>query len=505
MKLSMILEAVDRWSRPTDRAGRATSALTRGIDMLGRVAARARGGISRFWNDTARGERIGQRVGRVLRFLAIHGFDALRWSAMGATRAIGGLLLGLAKLGMRHALMGVTAIAAAAGAAIGVFAHGVITTAAKFEQFQVALESTEGSAQKAKAAMAWVADFAQRTPYEIDEVTDAFVRARGIGLDPFTGAFESLGNAAGATRKTLMDAVEMMADAQTGEFERLKEFNITSSVKGQMVTFSYLDKAGKNAKKTVKKDMVEVRKAILAVFDDKYTGGMERQSQTLIGIWSNIKDFITRAQLSVANKGIFDRVKNDLQGVLDWTQKIQKDGSLDKWAQSASDWLTMIWDKAEKFIKETDWKSVATGIGTIVSTLVSVVGWIGKAAGAWGSWQNDVERRRLSTVVNSTGFWGTGLGQPSAQEKADARRQLDSLNGGPQRRQVPTAPRRNEPTGATRSEWNRALSQPPAAAIQGKISLQITADRGVGVRPTAIAASGVDLDVNTGRAMGGFA
>ncbi len=508
MKLSLILKAIDQWSKPTDKAAKSTGGLTKATGeltkrtgFLDRVVARARGTISRFWNDSARGERIGQRVGLAMRTLALRGFDLVKRSAEGATRATGCLLLGLVKLGARTLAYGAAGVAAG-GLAIGsMLARGVITNGAQFEQYQVALEGTEGSAKKARKAMEWVKDFAKTTPYEIEEVTDAFVRARGVGLDPTTGSFRILGDAAGATRKTLMDAIEMMADAQTGEFERLKEFNITASVKGQAVTFSYLDKAGKNASKTVKKNMTSIRKAILDVFEAKYSGGMERQSKTLIGIWNNLKDSITNFELSIAGKGIFDRVKSSLQRALDWISSPKNSAQIEQWAQRVSDWMTTIWDRAEKFINETDWKSVATGIGTIVSALVTAVEWIGKAATAWGAWQNDVERRRLSQVINSTGVWGTGLGEASPAEKAQARRDLDRLEGrAPPPRSSAPVKWPTLPAGSPNG-W-KAPGRAPAAP-DGKISLEIKPVPGWSIRPAGIAATGMQLNVNTGKAMAG--
>lgn len=471
MKLSLILQAIDRWSAPTRKAKAASDDLGRSMSPLGRRIDAARSSMRGFWGDTNRVEGASRRFGASIRRVAERDFAALRRGANAAKAATGGLLRNMALMSVRGAGYGLAGAAAAGGAAAGIFARGVIGNAAKFEQYQVALEGTEGSAKKAKAAMAWVQKFAKDTPYDIDTVTDSFVRARGVGIDPMTGAFRILGDAAGGTRKSLMDSVEAIADAQTGEFERLKEFNITSSSKGSQVTFSYIDKAGKQASKSVKKSMTEIRGAVLDIFDKKYGGGMERQAKTLTGIWNNLQDVITNFELSVAGKGIFDKVKNRLQGVLEYTDKLAKDGSLDRWAQSASDWMVTLFDKADHFVRDVDWKSVATGIGTIVSALVTVVGWIGKAAGAWSTWQNGIERRRLNMVLEDNGVWGTGLGASSPQDKQNARRQLNALDrdeyGQPQMRGAARGAWQGGRSQSVTNPWQRTRRETWDRAVQG--------------------------------------
>lgn len=120
------------------------------------------------------------------------------------------------------------AYAAAGGvvaAGAGVFAKGVMDTASEFERYETILTTLEGSAEKAKKSMAWISDFAARTPYEMNEVTDSFVKLKAYGLDPLKdGLLNSLGDTAAAMGKPVMQVVEAIADAVTGENERLKEF-----------------------------------------------------------------------------------------------------------------------------------------------------------------------------------------------------------------------------------------------------------------------------------------
>ena len=125
---------------------------------------------------------------------------------------------------------------------------GMAQVAGKFEQFQSVLEVTEGSSEKAKKSFDWVKKFAVDTPANLDEAMEAFVRLRAYGMDPTNGLLQTLGDTASAMGKPVMQAVEAIADAVTGENERLKEFGIKgSAIKGtKFIEYTYTDKNGNN-------------------------------------------------------------------------------------------------------------------------------------------------------------------------------------------------------------------------------------------------------------------
>ena len=59
----------------------------------------------------------------------------------------------------------------------------IIQTNAQFERFAIVLETIDGSAKKAQKDLAWITNFAKTTPYEIDQVTAAFVKLKAYGFD----------------------------------------------------------------------------------------------------------------------------------------------------------------------------------------------------------------------------------------------------------------------------------------------------------------------------------
>lgn len=233
------------------------------------------------------------------------------------------------------------ATAAAAGA-MTLLGKNVISTSATFESYAATLETIEGSAEKAKASLDWVANFGKTTPYEVGEVTESFVRLKAYGLDPMDGTLSAVGDAASAMGKGLMQGVEAIADAATGEFERLKEFGIKSKAAGDDVTFSW-SKNGKELTKTVKKNSTEITKFLKENFGDRFNGAMEKQSKTFNGIVSNLQDTWVNFQRRIGDAGFFDAVKNQLGRLTSFIDRLDKDGTIDRWAKNLSDgfvWAT---------------------------------------------------------------------------------------------------------------------------------------------------------------------
>lgn len=225
------------------------------------------------------------------------------------------------------------AAATAAAGALAALGKSVITTSAQFESYAATLETIEGSAEKAQKALEWVSTFGAKTPYEVGEVTEAFVRLKSYGIDPTTGALESVGDASSAMGKTLMQGVEAIADAATGEFERLKEFGITSSVAGDKVTFTWT-KNSKTLSKTVKKNSAEIIQFLKDNFADRFNGAMLRQSKTWNGMVSNLGDAWTGFLRKIGDAGFFDAVKRQLGRLLDFMGELSSNGSLDRFAKA---------------------------------------------------------------------------------------------------------------------------------------------------------------------------
>lgn len=269
----------------------------------------------------------------------IEGEDAARRYQQQLDR-INGRLNKFAQAAGRFA--GIAAGAMATG--MGLLGRSVINTSAQFETYQATLETIEGSAEAARQSLDWISDFGKTTPYDVAQVTEAFVALKAYGIDPIANdALRTLGDTAAAMGKPLNQAVEAFADAATFEFERLKEFGIRAQQQGDEVTFTWT-KNGQQMSETVKKNSEDVRRFLLETMGDRFGGAMDRQSRTFRGITSNIGDTWTDFQRRVGEAGFFDNVKGKLQGFLDTLNRLDEDGTLDRWAANTSAVLSGIAD-----------------------------------------------------------------------------------------------------------------------------------------------------------------
>ncbi|MBM3114281.1 tape measure protein [Jeongeupia naejangsanensis] len=236
------------------------------------------------------------------------------------------------------------------------FKKQFLDVASSFEKMQAVLETTEGSQAGAKRAMDWVSQFAAQTPYELDQVTEAYVRLRTYGLDPTKGLMQSLGDTSAAMGKPLMQSVEAIADAVTGEYERLKELGIRASTKGNATTFAYTDRSGQQRLATVNKNNRQaIQQTLETIWNDKYAGAMGRLSSTWSGMLSNLMDQWTRFANMVMATGLFDWLKGKLSGWLDEINRLAANGQLQAWAtktgQMIRDGFQQAWSAGKAFFE----------------------------------------------------------------------------------------------------------------------------------------------------------
>jgi len=187
---------------------------------------------------------------------------------------------------------------------------GFVQTAAQFETFETTLKSITGSSIKAKESMRWITDFTSSTPYQLGQVTNAFIKLKAYGIDPTDDTLKTLGNTASAMGKPLIQAVEAMADAMVGENERLKEFGLRASKMGNKIGYEWTDSSGKTRNIIIENNREIIKSTLNAIFNEKYIGAMDAQSRTWSGIMSNMADKWTIFKKDVMDQGLFNYLKS---------------------------------------------------------------------------------------------------------------------------------------------------------------------------------------------------
>ncbi len=211
---------------------------------------------------------------------------------------------------------------AAASAAFGLVGGAALKTSAEFEKFRTQLDTIEGSSSRAAASMDWITKFTKNTPFELKQVTDAFVQMKAFGLDPIANdSLRVLGDTSAAMGRTLDQGVQALADAVTGEFERLKEFGIKARTVGNQVQFSYQQNGQAMVATADKTSQDMIQATLLGIFNDKYAGGMDKLSQTWGGMTSNMSDSWTIFQKQIGDAGAFDAAKGSLAIIMDEMNK----------------------------------------------------------------------------------------------------------------------------------------------------------------------------------------
>lgn len=159
-------------------------------------------------------------------------------------------------------------------------------TRSEFARYETVLTQTLQSQEAAADAMRMLKDLANDTPYALSELTDAYVKMVNRGITPSREELIKLGDLSSSLGKSLDQLIEALLDAQTGEFERLKEFGIKASKENDKVVFSF-----KGVQTQVQFNEQAIADYIYSLGElQGVQGGMVAQMDQLGGKVSNLSD-----------------------------------------------------------------------------------------------------------------------------------------------------------------------------------------------------------------------
>ena len=175
------------------------------------------------------------------------------------------------------------------------------------QKLQASLKTVTGSADLAAKAFAGIEKFAAETPFQVEQVADAFIKLQALGLNPSERALRSYGNTASAMGKDLNQFIEAVADASTMEFERLKEFGIKARQQGEEVSFTF-----QGVTTTVGKNAEEINEFLTSIGENQFAGAMQEQTETMDGVISNILDNISSIARTLGAEGGLNELITDM-------------------------------------------------------------------------------------------------------------------------------------------------------------------------------------------------
>lgn len=248
-----------------------------------------------------------------------------------------------------------------------------IDGAANIEQFRNTLETVLKDPDKARQKLAWASRFANKTPFETEEVVGGMTKLQSYGIEgdrvlktTKRTYLEMIGDMAAGMGKSFDQAIEAVADAKTGELERLKEFGITKNMVADFGKSQGLEIF--NNKGQIQ-DMELFNKTLFELMNSRFGGAMEKQSKTFKGGISTIQGALKSALANMAGVNEFgDIVENSPFQILrdrviipfsEMLVKFQEEGTFTKWADSLANAFSIIIDiggRVIEFIKE--WKEI---------------------------------------------------------------------------------------------------------------------------------------------------
>jgi len=229
--------------------------------------------------------------------------DAAKVKTVGATAATEGWAARLGSVGPMLA-------AAFSGAAVLNFTGKLVAVQREFDILNSSLITVTGSSANASREMDWIRKFAATTPYQLAEVTQAFVKMKSLGLDASEASLRSYGNTASAMGKNINQMIEAVADASTGEFERLKEFGIKARKDGDEVSLTF-----KGITTTIGNSADEITRYLRQIGDVDFSTAMAERAKTLDGAISNLADSWAGLQLAISQGGVGGAIANESRAI----------------------------------------------------------------------------------------------------------------------------------------------------------------------------------------------
>lgn len=215
--------------------------------------------------------------------------------------------------GSMEALRGLLPSLGIAGAVTAMVSLGraVLNTYGEFEKYRSVLTNTFGSQEKANAALEMLQDTAAKLPVSLQEVTEGYIKMVNRGMVPTQDEIIKLSDLAASQGKSLDMFIEAMLDAQTGEFERLKEFGVRAKSEGDKVTFTF-----RGQTETVAKTDEAIQKYLLSLGQmPGIAGSSAAVMNTLQGKISNLGDSWDRMLVSMGEGGFGRLTKQVISGI----------------------------------------------------------------------------------------------------------------------------------------------------------------------------------------------
>ena len=257
--------------------------------------------------------------------------------------------------------------------------ESILTTGDKFERLSVQLEAIMGSMAEGERALSWIKDFTRNTPFQLEEVSEAFVRLKAFGLDPMDGTMQAIVDQAsklGGGMERLNGIT--LAVGQAWAKQKLQGEEILQLVERGVPVWELLEKAtGKNVQELQKlstagklgRDTIAL---LVAEIGNSAEGAAAKNMTLLSGYVSNLKDSWQQFLAAVADSGALDYTKDVLGSIAQRFEVMNRDGRLQALARKVSDAFIARGDAIQTALSRLSFDGVVARLQTSFAT-ISVV------------------------------------------------------------------------------------------------------------------------------------
>lgn len=214
----------------------------------------------------------------------------------------------------------------------------------RFDKLESTLTTVTGSLESANEVFKVLQQYAEQTPFAIDNLNTAFIKLVNYGLDPSERALTSYGNTAASLGKDITEMVDAVANATTGNFQSLGSFGIRTKNMGDSIAFTF-----RGVTTTVKNNAKEIEGYLMSLGENDFAGAMANSlgklDDTILALdeqWNNLL-------LNIMRGGAGDLIKDTIQVGVDALTELNTmfasgeiEGYLDAIGISFRDWGTDI-------------------------------------------------------------------------------------------------------------------------------------------------------------------
>lgn len=219
------------------------------------------------------------------------------------------------------------------------FGKDIAGAAMQAENFRIAMTTAfQGNQEAADRMLQWAKDFANATPFDTNEIVDATIKLKAYGMtaEEIPAKMRLIGDMASGMGKTMDQAVEAIADATTGELERLKEFGITKKMLNDEVNGTLV-----NSKNQIT-DMNLLMESLSSIMEKRFAGGMEAASKSTAGQISNLKGEFQALKEELGNE-LLPTINDTVKGLTDLTKWVREiDPEIKKTTLTFAGWTAAI-------------------------------------------------------------------------------------------------------------------------------------------------------------------